>query len=84
MDDDVMKWFMDTAARKWKDYKADLKEKYFDESMTDEELKARIGKLVNAADFDYLIRFWRTPESEVSTTLYEYVLKTFGGLLNLK
>ena len=60
-----MKWFMDTAARKWKDYKADLKEKFFDESLTDDELKARVGNTVNAADWDYLICFWRTHESEV-------------------
>ena len=84
MDEDAMKWFMDTAARKWKDYKADLKQKFFDESMTDDELKARVGNRVNAADWDYLARFWRTPESEVSTKLYEYVFRNFGGLLNLK
>jgi len=52
-----MKWFMDTATRKWKDYKADLKEKFFDESLMDDELKARVGNTVNAADWDYLIRF---------------------------
>ena len=84
MDEDFMKWFMDTAARKWKDYKADLKEKIFDESLMDDELKAWVGNTVNAADWDYLIRFWRTPESEVSTKLYEYVFRTFGRLLNLK
>ena len=50
----------------------------------DDELKARVGNTVNAADWDYLIHFWRTPESEVSTKLYEYVFRTFGGLLNLK
>lgn len=58
---------MATAARKWKDYKADLKEKFFDESWTDEELKERDGDKVNAADWAYLIDFWRSPESEVST-----------------
>ncbi|RLM99005.1 uncharacterized protein C2845_PM06G26040 [Panicum miliaceum] len=32
---------MTTSGIKWKEFKADLKEKYFDETLTDEELKAR-------------------------------------------
>jgi len=39
VDEAVKKWFMDTAARKWKDYKADLKEKFFYETLTDEQMK---------------------------------------------
>lgn len=56
---------MATAGRKWKEYKAELKAKFFDETLTDEELKERAGNRVNAADWDFLIGFWRSPESEV-------------------
>lgn len=60
-----MNWFMNTANIKWKEFKADLKEKYFDEMLTDEELKKRNGDRVNAADWDFLIDFWRSSESQV-------------------
>ncbi|WVZ90037.1 hypothetical protein U9M48_036370 [Paspalum notatum var. saurae] len=43
LDDAAFKWFMATANIKWKEFKADLKEKYFDETLTDEELKKRNG-----------------------------------------
>ena len=46
--------------------KAELKEKYFDETLTDKELMARNGERVNPNDWKYLINFWRSDESKVS------------------
>jgi hypothetical protein len=65
VDDAAFNWFLATAGTKWKEFKADLKKKYFDETLTDEELKARSGDRVNSNDWSYLINFWRSPESKV-------------------
>jgi hypothetical protein len=42
MDEAIKKWFMDTAAKKWKDYKINLKRKFFYETLTNEQMKGRI------------------------------------------
>jgi len=57
---------MTTCGLKWKGFKAELKEKYFDETLTDKELMARNGERVNPNDWKYLINFWRSDESKVS------------------
>jgi len=58
---------MDTAAKKWKDYKADLKDKYFDEILTDEQMKERLKNILNDEDLNNLIMFWRSPECQART-----------------
>ena len=64
--DAAFKWFMTTCGLKWKGFKAELKEKFFDETLTDKELMARNGARVNPNDWKYLINFWRSDESKVS------------------
>ena len=66
VDETAKNWFMDTAAKKWKDYKADLKDKYFDEILTDEQMKERLKNILNDEDLNDLIMFWRSPECQVS------------------
>jgi hypothetical protein len=56
---------MATAGVKWREFKAELKRKFFDETLTDEELKSRNGDRVNAADWNFLIDYWRSPDSQV-------------------
>jgi hypothetical protein len=46
---------MDTAAKKWKDYKTNLKKKFFDEALTDEQLKERLQNKLNDDDINDLI-----------------------------
>lgn len=67
LDDDAFDWFMATAGRKWKDFKADLKRKFFDETLTDEELKKRNGDRVNTTDWEFLIDYWRSPDAQAAT-----------------
>ncbi|WVZ71926.1 hypothetical protein U9M48_020455, partial [Paspalum notatum var. saurae] len=68
LDDAALDWFLSTANIKWKEFKADLKKKYFDETLTNEELRKRgCGNRVNATDWDYLIDFWRSSDSEART-----------------
>lgn len=57
LDDDAFNWFMTTSGRKWKDFKASLKGRFFDESLTDDDLKKRNGDRVNDTDWDFLIKF---------------------------
>ena len=67
-------WFLITAARKWKEFKATLKEQYFDENLTDEELKKRHGDRVNDEDWKFLVNYWKSPECDVwLILLYTYV-----------
>jgi len=71
VDEAVKKWFMDTAARKWKDYKANLKEKFFDETLTDEQMKEILKNILNDDDINDLIKFWRSSECQVRNSSYE-------------
>lgn len=66
-DEDIKKWFMDTVAKKWKDYKADLKDKFFDEALTDDLLKERLKNILNVDDINGLTKFWRSPECQART-----------------
>lgn len=73
VDDAAYNWFMDIMGRKWKDFKSTLKKLYFSGELSDEELKEKHADRVNAADWDFLIDYWMTPECEVSTTEYGFV-----------
>jgi len=70
MDEALKKWFIDTIAKKWKDYKTHLKEKYFDETLTDEKMKERLKNILNVDDINGLIEFWRSAECQVSSSSY--------------
>jgi hypothetical protein len=56
---------MAIAGVKWREFKAELKCKFFDETLTDEELKSRNGDRVNAAEWNFLIDYWRSLDSQV-------------------
>ena len=60
---------MGTAAKIWKDLKADLKARHFDETKTDKELLAACDNRVNQNDWKWLIKHWRSPLAKVSQTL---------------
>ena len=69
MDESVKKWFTDSAVRKWKDYKTHLKDKYFDETLTYEQMKESLKNILNVDDINGLIDFWRSPEFQVRNGL---------------
>lgn len=66
MDDAAFSWFMDSAGRKWKDFKSTLKHQFFDENISDADLKERHKGRVNDDDWKFLTEYWRSSESEVS------------------
>ena len=58
---------MGSAHKKWKDFKADLKERIYKEERTDEELSDLIkkDKRVTPDDSAWLINLWRSEECKV-------------------
>jgi hypothetical protein len=67
IDDKAMEWVISSAGAKWKQFKAKLKENFFDETKTDEELKNLHGHRIDDHKFDSLLKYWRSPESQVRT-----------------
>ena len=57
---------MDSAGRKWKDFNSTLKHQFFDENISDADLKETHKGRVNDDDWKFLIEYWRSSESEVS------------------
>jgi len=51
---------------KWKEFKSTVKKQFFDEKISDEELRAKHRDRVNDDDWKFLSNYWRSPESEVS------------------
>jgi hypothetical protein len=64
VDEAALDYFMTAAAKKWREFKSDLKEK-FDATLTDEELMERCDRRIEKDDWKQLIDQWRKPESEV-------------------
>ena len=65
MDERVKDWVMGSAAKKWRDFKSDLKALYFHEEKTDEELLADCDARVHEDDWKWLIDHWRTDAAKV-------------------
>lgn len=60
VDGRVKDWVMGSAAKKWRDFKSDLKALYFHEEKTNEELLADCDARVHEDDWKWLIDHWRT------------------------
>jgi hypothetical protein len=72
VDDKLKDYVMGSAHKKWRDFKADLKQKFFKPEETDEELCALImeeDNRVSVDDCEWLIKFWRSEEAEVMLLL---------------
>jgi len=65
IDDAALDWVMASAEAKWKQFKAKLKRQIFDETLTDEQLKNLHGHRIDDHELDSLIKYWRSPESQV-------------------
>jgi hypothetical protein len=67
VDDKLKDYVMGSAHKKWKDFKADLKEKIYKEERTEEELYDLFKKdtRVTPIDVKWLIEFWKTEQAMV-------------------
>jgi hypothetical protein len=66
IDDEVRDWVMNSAGAKWKLFKSNLKKQIFDETLTDEEIKMKHAGRIDDNELDYLLKYWRSPKSQVS------------------
>ena len=66
VDDKLKDYVMGSAHKKWRDFKVDLKQKFFKPEKTDEELYAlRLeDDRVSIDDWKWLIEFWRSEEAK--------------------
>ncbi|CAM0911614.1 unnamed protein product [Alopecurus aequalis] len=64
--DKLKDFVMGSAHKKWKDFKADLRQRIYKEERTDEELYALFKKdnRVTRTDCEWLINFWRSEEAK--------------------
>jgi len=65
IDDAALDWVMASAGAKWKQFKAKLKRQNFYETLTNEQLKNLHGHRIDDDELDSLIKYWRSPESQV-------------------
>ncbi|WVZ49389.1 hypothetical protein U9M48_000755, partial [Paspalum notatum var. saurae] len=49
IDDAAFNWFLASAGKKWEEFKATLKGQYFNENLTNEELKTKVGDRAHTA-----------------------------------
>ena len=71
VDESAFDYFMSAAAKKWREYKSDLKLK-FDATLTDEELMDRRDTRIEKEVWIKLINLWRKPKSEVRHNLFYF------------
>lgn len=66
MRDAVKKRFLKDLGEKWKNWKCDLKDKYFDEACTPDVIVSRCPvDMVNREQWVDLVRFWFSDEGMV-------------------
>ncbi|XP_020407839.1 uncharacterized protein [Zea mays] len=70
VDESGIDYVITSAAKKWREFKADLKNKYFDETLSFEELIAKRDERVKESDWERLITYWMSPEAEVHADLF--------------
>jgi hypothetical protein len=58
------------AAKKWREFKVGLENKYFDETLSFEELIAKRDERVKESDWEWLITYWMSLEAEVHANLF--------------
>lgn len=66
VDEAASQFVLATAAKKWREFKSDLKKAKYDETLTDEQLMERRDERVHETDWEWLINHWRKPETEVT------------------
>ena len=83
VDDDAFNWFLTTAGRKWKDFKSTLKAQYFNENLTEEDMKNKHSGRVSDEDLNFLSKYWVSPECEGKTKKPNLVVQRLGYSIHL-
>ncbi|XP_025795604.1 uncharacterized protein LOC112875826 isoform X5 [Panicum hallii] len=64
IDDDALNWFMCAAWTKWKQFKSEIKDKYFDPEVTLEEIPECPDKRVNDDTWQSVYEYWMSSVSK--------------------
>ena len=59
---------MNAAAKKWKDFISNLKKQFFDDKLTEQQLRKIHGERLNDDDWNDLKEYWASKESKGSIT----------------
>ena len=83
MDNEVarQKWAqysLSNLGRKWRDFKCELKDKFFDISKTNEQMIEEIPAYVDPVQMKCLIDYWLSPEAKVHSLSYFFLLHKFN------
>ncbi|RWR97188.1 bromodomain-containing protein 4-like protein isoform X3 [Cinnamomum micranthum f. kanehirae] len=65
VDDERKKWVLQSLGKKYRDYKKDLKDKYYLSWNTDEERLQHLPPDVSREDWAWLVQYWGNPEVQV-------------------
>ena len=76
--DDAFHWFLGTCGKKWKEFKSTLKKQFFNEKITNAQLKAMHAGRVNDDDWKFLANYWRSPDCEVCWITNTMILVPLG------
>ncbi|XP_066326002.1 uncharacterized protein [Miscanthus floridulus] len=69
IDDEAFPWFLNAAAKKWKEFKSNLKKQFFYDKLTEQQLRKIHGERLNDDDWNKLKEYWASEESEVAGAL---------------
>jgi hypothetical protein len=70
--DAALNWAMHIVGKKWKEFKAIIKEMYFNPELTIEEVGECPDKRVSDANWKFLYNYWMTSEFEVTNSHMKY------------
>jgi hypothetical protein len=70
VDESGIDYVITSTAKKWGEFKASLNNKYFDETLSFEELIAKRDERVKESDWEWLITHWMSLEAEVRANLF--------------
>jgi hypothetical protein len=69
VDDAALNWVMRTTGKKWKQFKASIKQRYFNPELSIKEIPECPDKRVNNDDWHSMYNYWMSSEFRVSSTL---------------
>jgi hypothetical protein len=65
VDDAAIHWFLRSAHMKWKQFKTDLKDQYFNPDLTLEEIPECPDERINDDDWQSIYKYWLSSEFQV-------------------
>lgn len=58
-------WILKSIGKKWKDWKSNLKDEFYDPTTSIEVQKNKVPQRIREDDWIELLKFWASPEGQV-------------------